>query len=315
MRKPTDSGRKKRHLVLIALLALLCVGGVELGASYFFAPDVYEQITAPVRQFCRAAVDLGGRAVSAAASASVSAASAVSAAASETAANVSQWWEEVAAEPEESETVEDQRASDPILSLDAPLLDPAITEFTEEDSLEILTGGIIPIVYYNQGDEAWADQPYGRDTIGPYGCGPTAMCMVVDSLTDTEEDPITMAQWASKNGCWASRSGSYLSIVEKTAKNYGLTAQAIPERTPEAIRSALLEGNLLVALMGPGHFTKSGHFIVLRGVTLSGAILVADPNSRPRSLLEWEPQVILDELSRSTSNGAPLWIISKNEDS
>ena len=62
--------------------------------------------------------------------------------------------------------------------------------------------------------------------------------------------------------------------------------------------------------MGPGHFTQGGHFILLRGVTLSGMILVADPNSEERSLMEWDPQLILDELSASTASGAPLWVLS-----
>ena len=35
--------------------------------------------------------------------------------------------------------------------------------------------------------------------------------------------------------------------------------------------------------MSAGHFTSGGHFILLRGVTLDGNILVADPNSRARS--------------------------------
>ena len=62
--------------------------------------------------------------------------------------------------------------------------------------------------------------------------------------------------------------------------------------------------------MGPGHFTSGGHFIVLRGVTLTGKLLVADPVSDERSLMEWDPQLILDELSASRHNGAPLWVIS-----
>ena len=70
------------------------------------------------------------------------------------------------------------------------------------------------------------------------------------------------------------------------------------------------QGQLLVALMGPGHFTDGGHFIVLRGVTLTGQVLVADPNSRERSLALWDPQLILDELSDSRSSGAPLWCFS-----
>jgi hypothetical protein len=45
-------------------------------------------------------------------------------------------------------------------------------------------------------------------------------------------------------------------------------------------------------------------------VTLSGKILVADPNSRDRSLMVWDPQIILDELSKTTTNGAPMWALS-----
>ena len=140
------------------------------------------------------------------------------------------------------------------------------------------------------------------------------MAMVVSSLTDQNRDPLEMAQWAVSRGHWAKRSGSRLSIVMDAAAEFGLSAAPFSERSPEALLEALLSGELLVALMGPGHFTKSGHFIVLRGVTLSGSVLVADPNSSERSLMEWAPELILEELSSSTSDGAPLWIISNAAD-
>ena len=66
-------------------------------------------------------------------------------------------------------------------------------------------------------------------------------------------------------------------------------------------------GSVFVALMGPGHFTTNGHFIVLRGVTMDGRVLVADPNSRQRSLTAWDPQLLLDERSGSTGSGGPMW--------
>ena len=134
------------------------------------------------------------------------------------------------------------------------------------------------------------------------------MAMVVGSMTEADTDPLQMAQLAVSLGHWAKRGGSYLSVVEGLASASGLTAVSLRDRTPDALTGS----NLLVALMGPGHFTKGGHFIVLRGVTLSGKILVADPNSQERSLMEWEPELILEELSRSTSDGAPLWVISQN---
>jgi hypothetical protein len=172
-----------------------------------------------------------------------------------------------------------------------------------------LTGGILEITYFNQSDPDWADQAYGRDRIGPYGCGPTALAMVLASIGE-DADPASVAQDAVDLGCWAPRSGSYSTIVSNIAEAYGLTAESVSERTPDALCDAILSGKVLVALMGPGHFTQRGHYILIRGVTLSGELLVADPNSRERSLMVWDPQIILDELSKNTSNGGPLWAIS-----
>ena len=188
----------------------------------------------------------------------------------------------------------------------------ALTELLERDGRQILTGGNVDIVYFYQASEEWAGQPYGSDTIGPYGCGPTVMAMVVASMTDTDTDPAAMAAWAVQNGHWARRSGSYDSIVPGAAQALGLEGESLPTEDPEALRTALRDGKLLVAHIGPGHFTTGGHFILIHGATLTGDLLVADPNSQERSLMEWEPELILEELSRSTSDGAPLWVISQN---
>ena len=67
----------------------------------------------------------------------------------------------------------------------------------------------------------------------------------------------------------------------------------------------------MVALMGPGHFTSGGHFILLHGLTLGGEVLVADPYSREKSLMTWDPQLIIDELSATHSDGGPLWLLTK----
>ena len=66
---------------------------------------------------------------------------------------------------------------------------------------------------------------------------------------------------------------------------------------------------LIVTLMSKGHFTKSGHFIVLRGVTAEGKILVADPASIRRSEQEWDLSIILAEARKGASAGGPLWAI------
>ena len=60
-------------------------------------------------------------------------------------------------------------------------------------------------------------------------------------------------------------------------------------------------------------FRSGGHFILLRGVTPEGQVLVADPASRERSLMPWDLDLIVSELSKTRSNGSPFWLISQGE--
>ena len=85
------------------------------------------------------------------------------------------------------------------------------------------TDGATEVVYFNQLDERWANEPYGTDNIGGYGCGPTSMSIVVSSLTDDIVDPVEMAEWAYENGGWCSKSGSYHSLIPNAAEAWGLT--------------------------------------------------------------------------------------------
>ena len=170
------------------------------------------------------------------------------------------------------------------------------------------TDGATEVVYFNQADERWANQPYGTDNIRDYGCGPTAMSIVVSSLTDDIVDPVEMAEWAYKNGGWCSKSGSYHSLIPNAAKAWGLTVEGCTASEPQRILDALSSGKLVVAIMTKGHFTSGGHFIVLRGVQ-NGQILVADPASYTRSQKLWDLSIILNEASRRAGAGGPFWLI------
>lgn len=204
-----------------------------------------------------------------------------------------------------------QLAGEPVISDVAPISDPAVTSLVTSWEGETLTGGFMTVTYFCQADERWRDLPFGTDTIGPYGCGPTALAMAVSSMTDETVDPEQMAQRVFELGCWAKGHGSWHSIVNAVADDFGLVSEGFESRDADSLIDALVSGKLFVALMGPGHFTDGGHFILLRGVTLSGDILVADPNSRERSLTAWDPEIILSELSTATDNGSPLWVLSK----
>lgn len=168
--------------------------------------------------------------------------------------------------------------------------------------------GVTPVVYYNQLDERYASQPYGTDNIGGYGCGPTAMAIVVSSLTDDMVDPIKMAHWSYENGYWCKSSGSYHALIPAAAEEWGLPVSGCTTSEPQRILDALAEGKLVVAIMSEGHFTSSGHFIVLRGAK-DGQIMVADPASYKRSEQLWDLSIILNEASRRAAAGGPFWII------
>lgn len=286
--------KQKGKILLIILLALVCIGGVELAVCRVAAPELFQTITAPVVDLAHRVGQTGQKLLGQVGQAGHALLDRLTPSRD-------------TSEAEESQPPVNQLAGDPAIDEQPPAEDPSITEFTTRSGREVLTGGVADVVYYNQAEEPWASSPFGRDVIKGYGCGPTALAMLVSTLTDQTVNPAQMAAWAYESGYWASGSGSHLSIIEGAAAAYGLDVQAWSDRSADGLQEQLASGHLFVALMTRGHFTNAGHFILLRGVTLEGTVLVADPNSRERSLAAWDPQLILDELSSSTASGAPLW--------
>lgn len=162
---------------------------------------------------------------------------------------------------------------------------------------------------FNQFDERWADAAYGQDRIGTHGCGPASMSMVVSALTEKYTDPQTMAQWSYDHGYCYPGNGSYHELIPAAAEAWGLPVKG--ELSAQTVVDALAEGKLVVALMAKGHFTSGGHFIVLRGVTADGKVLVADTASISRSQQEWQLSLILEEARKGAGAGGPFWAIGR----
>ena len=114
---------------------------------------------------------------------------------------------------------------------------------------------------------------------------------------------------AYKNGGWCSKSGSYHSLIPSAAKAWGLNVEGCTASEPQRIVDALSEGKLVAEIMTKGHFTSGGHFMVLRGVTADGKIMVADPASYRRSEKLWDLSIILNEASKRAGAGGPFWVI------
>ncbi|WP_342758914.1 C39 family peptidase [Kineothrix sedimenti] len=172
----------------------------------------------------------------------------------------------------------------------------------------VFTDGGMEVVYYNQLDERWANTMYGTSgTIGEGGCGPTAMSIAISTLTGEPHDPVELANWSVANGHRCEGNGSYHSLIPAAAKGYGLSCKG--NLSAQDIVDTLSSGKLVVAIMSKGHFTNSGHFIVLRGVTSEGKILVADPASHKRSQQEWDLSLIINEARKGAAAGGPFWAI------
>ncbi len=315
--KKFEQPRKKKWYLIpsILLLAALCIGGMELAMCSYFEPELYQRITAPVRNAVQAgvqhvteAVQTGVRQVTETGEAVWNGLCLTADAAS---LRLRTAWEELTTEAESDEEL--QLVDDnSVTAAPRPPANYTITALESREELDILTGGALEVVYYDQTSERWAGESYGSDRIGSHGCGPTAMSIVVSTLAGQIVDPAEMARHCVEKGCWARLHGSYLNIVQTVAEDFGLVCSPLPpeEADSDTIVQHLASGSLIVALMGPGHFTNGGHFIVLRGVTLEGGILVADPASQERSLTVWDLDLILEELSVKRWDGSPLWVVS-----
>lgn len=129
---------------------------------------------------------------------------------------------------------------------------------------------------YKQSDSKWGALSYAVDgessTIKSAGCGPTAMASVLAALVSPYIDPITTASWARQHGYKVYKSGTSYSFPEAIGKEYGLEVKRIntvnaygkvSDGSHEKAKRALIEGKWVLACMGPGNWTKSGHYILV----------------------------------------------------
>lgn len=141
---------------------------------------------------------------------------------------------------------------------------------------------------------------YGT-TIASSGCGPTAMAMVLTAVTGEEVTPVEAANWSMENGHRIKDNGTAWAYFEDIADAYGIECEQMGVSRDNIINN-LSEGKYVIAVVGPGHFTSGGHYIVLTGITEDGKITVADPNSEKRSQQTWDVNIFLNE-------GRQLWAI------
>ena len=122
-------------------------------------------------------------------------------------------------------------------------------------------------VDYKQGDSRWGKKPYTscgnkKQTIASSGCGPTSMADIQATWIDKKITPVEMCAYAVKKGYRTKASGTAWGFFKSIANAYGYT-DYVQTKSMATAREAIRAGALVVASMGPGYWTKGGHYICL----------------------------------------------------
>ena len=122
-------------------------------------------------------------------------------------------------------------------------------------------------VDYKQGDKRWGKVVYTscgnkNQTIANSGCGPTSMADIMATWINAKITPVEMCKYAVEHGFRTKSSGTAWGFFKSIAKAYGFTG-FVQTKSMAAAREALKNGALVVASMGPGYWTRGGHYICL----------------------------------------------------
>lgn len=131
-------------------------------------------------------------------------------------------------------------------------------------------------VYYMQTDTRWKNVDYSTagesTTIGRSGCGPTCAAMLIETLTEKTFTPVDACAWALKRGYKAKNQGTYYSYFAPQFKAFGITCERLNTANLYGNKTSaihdkafklLKDGYYLIACMGKGTWTSSGHFVVV----------------------------------------------------
>ncbi len=153
-------------------------------------------------------------------------------------------------------------------------------------------------VYYEQTWDAYTDYPYGYDHVGSHGCGPTSMAMVISNLTGQKVSPTYMADWSVEHGYYVRGRGTAYGLFPAASKKFGIECTTISRDNKEAVVKALKEGKYLITVVRKGDFTNGRHFLLIRGITEDGKLLLGDSGKYENSLVEWDYDRVLRQVAQ-----------------
>ena len=162
-------------------------------------------------------------------------------------------------------------------------------------------------VSYLQTDGRWRDKPYRvtgeKSTIGSAGCGPSCAAMVISTLTGKTVTPVDTCDWSIRHGYKALNHGTYYSYFVPQLKAYGIQCKQMlgsrilnqPQHSiHEQVKRYLSQGYYVIALMGPGTWTKGGHFVLVWD--WDSKVRINDPASTRAERLNGDPDTFRREV-------------------
>ena len=162
-------------------------------------------------------------------------------------------------------------------------------------------------VSYLQTDGRWRDKPYRvtgeKSTIGSAGCGPSCAAMVIATLTGKTVTPVDTCDWSIRHGYKALNQGTYYSYFVPQLKAYGIQCKQMlgsrilnqPQHPiHEQVKQYLSQGYYVIALMGPGTWTKGGHFVLVWD--WDSKVRINDPASTRAERLNGDPEAFRREV-------------------
>lgn len=172
-------------------------------------------------------------------------------------------------------------------------------------------------VHYLQTDLRWSKEPYRvkgeTSTVGGSGCGPTSAAMAIESMTGKTFTPLDACNWAFEHGYKALKAGTYYSYFVPQFAAFGIECKQMPganlyhnpsHSMHKEIKDLINEGYFAIACMGPGRWTKGGHYILIWD--WDDKVRINDSASTKDIRLNGDPAVFTNEVKQ-------YWIIDARE--
>lgn len=135
--------------------------------------------------------------------------------------------------------------------------------------------------YFYQKDGRWAKRTYATGTMGGFGCGPTAMAMVLNRKLNTNDIYPTNTMAVARD--YSSWDGTDWQYFIEGVEAYGLKSYDIPVQKDAFIQA--LKNNPIVVRVGAGSFINTGHYMVVDSYQ-KDHFLINDPYNMRRNTLD-----------------------------